>query len=115
MEKSTGTLGHTNPSALGKNIEAVHDYFTNTINETKKDIGEGFNLFKDGITDQFNKAGTYIKNDIVLPVNNFIKDVSQIDNEFEAERRNNAEYCMCIGGIMIPAEEVLKMPMEENY
>jgi hypothetical protein len=115
MEKSTAAFGQPNSSALGKNIDAVHDYFKNTVSETKKEIGEGVSQFKEGITDKLNKAGSYIKNDLALPVNNFIKDVSQIENEFEAERRNNAEYCMCIDGIMVPAEEVLKMPMEENY
>lgn len=115
MEKTTGTLSQPNSSALGKNIDAVHGYFKNTFCDTKKEIGEGFNLFKDGLTDKINRAGSYIKNDLVLPVNNFIKDISQIENEFEAERGSNAEYCLSIDGIMVSADEVLKMPMEENY
>ncbi len=102
-------------SVLEKNIEAVHHYFKNTLSETRKEISDGFTLFKDGISDKLNKTGAYIKNDLVLPVNNYLKDISEIEKEFEAERNNNAEYCICMEGKMVPAEEVLKMPMEENY
>ncbi|MES2849825.1 MAG: hypothetical protein V4685_12265 [Bacteroidota bacterium] len=112
MEKNIRT---DKSSVFEKNIEAVHHYFKNTLSETKKEISEGFTSFKEGISDKLNKTGAYIKNDLVLPVNNFIKDVTQIEKEFEAERRNNGEYCICIEGKMVPADEVLKMPMEENY
>jgi hypothetical protein len=115
MKKSIRILSHSNSSAFEKNIDAVQYYIKNTFSETRKEISEGLNSFKEGLTDKLNKTGSYIKNDLVLPVNNFIKDIAQIEREFEAERKNNAEYCICIDGKMIPAEEVLKMPMEENY
>jgi hypothetical protein len=48
-------------------------------------------------------------------VNNFIKDITQIDKEFEEERMKNEEHCIFMDGKMVPAAEVLNMSMEENY
>ncbi len=117
MEKSLGLISQpdSSSSAFEKNIDAVQHYIKNTFNETRKEISDGLTSFREGLTDRLNKTGAYIKNDLVLPVNNFIKDIAQIESEFAAEQKNNAEYCICIEGKMIPAEEVLKMPMEENY
>ena len=115
MQKSLSLICINSKCALENKIDAVGSYIKNTFTETKKDIGEGISLFKEGHTDKINKKGEYIKNDLVLPVNNFIKDITQIEKEFEAERDINAEFCICIEGKMIPAEEVLNMPMEENY
>jgi hypothetical protein len=114
MEKSIGTLSLPNSSSLEKNVGSVHTYLKNTFNETKREISEGLSSFKDGITGTFNRTGTYINN-LVLPVNNFLKDVAQIEKEFEEERRKNEQFCICLDGQMVPAEEVLNLPMEENY
>jgi hypothetical protein len=64
--------------------------------------------------DTFGDKQSYI-NLLTLPVNNFLKDLSQIERDFEAELKKNNEYCVCLNGKMIPANEVLSMPMEENY
>ena len=52
---------------------------------------------------------------MVLPVNNFLKDISQIEKEFENGGRIQHDFRLCIGGQMLPASDVLKMDMEENY
>ena len=114
MEKTTGILHLPNSTVLIRNIDTVQTYFKNTFSETKKEISESFSSFKDGITGTFNKTGAYIS-DLVLPVNNFIKDISQIEEEFEEERKKNEEYCICLDGQMIPATDVLNLQMEENY
>lgn len=113
MEKNNAISPDHLPG-LGNKIDAIHNYLKNTFSETRNDINEGFILFRGGITDKLNKTGSYIKNDLVLPVNNFIKDITQIDKEFEEECMKNGEYCICLDGKMVPADEVLTMSMEEN-
>lgn len=114
MENNKTLLLLPHSTVLIKNIDAVHTYLKNTFSDTKKEIGEGLSFFKEEITDKINKTGEYL-NHLVMPVNNFIKDLTQIDKEFEAERLKSNEYCICLNGQMVPASEVLNMPMEENY
>lgn len=113
MENTQGIdLPHS--TVLIRNIDAVQSFVKSTLNETKKEIGDGLSFFKEGIAEKIHKTGDYL-NSLVLPVNNFIKDINQIEQDFEAERRKNEDYCICLNGRMIPAAEVLNMPMEENY
>jgi hypothetical protein len=114
MENTQDSLYPAHPSGLARNMDAVQHFVRHTFQETKKEIGEGLNYFKDGIADRFQRTGSYLNN-LVLPVNNFIKDVQQMEQEFEQERTKNSEYCICLNGQMVPASEVLKMDMEENY
>lgn len=101
-------------TGLARNMDAVQDFVKNTLHDTRKEIGEGLNYFKDGVAGSFYKTGDYL-NSLVLPVNNFIKDITQIEREFEAERKKKGEFCIRLDGKMVPASEVLKMDMEENY
>lgn len=114
MKNTPTILQMPHSTILIRNIDAVQSFVKNTLHETKKEIGEGLSFFKDGIADKFHKTSNYLSN-LVLPVNNFIKDFTQIDQEFEAERMKNSEYCICLDGQMIPASQVLEMDMEENY
>lgn len=107
MEKTTGLL-------LPNNVDAVQYYIKSTFSETKREISEGLSSFKDGLSDTIHKTGNYINN-LVLPVNNFLKDLTQIEKEFEEEKTRNETYCICLDGQMIPAEQVLNLAMEENY
>ena len=114
MKKSTAGYLPPHSSELNRNIDAVQHFVMNTLQDTKREIGESLHYFKDGIAGRFNKTGAYL-NSLVLPVNNFIKDVQQMEQEFELERTKNSEVCICLDGRMVPASEVLKMDMEENY
>jgi len=114
MEKNTGILNLPDQSVLGKNVDAVHNYFKDTFNETKKEISESLSSFKEGLSDRLSKTGSYINN-LVLPVNNFLKDVTQMEREFEEEKIKNEAFCICLNGQMVPADDVLNLPMEENY
>lgn len=106
MEKSTSTY-MPGLSRLGKNIGQVHNYFI----EKRKEIADGLSFFKDDLSE---RTGRYIDH-VTLPVNNFLKDVAQIEKEFKEELSKGKEYCICIDGKMIPASEVLSLSMEENY
>ncbi len=114
MEKNTGILHLPNSTILIRNLSAAQSYLKNTLCETTKEIRGGLSFFKEGVTGRLHKTGACI-NAFALPINNFIKDFAQIDKEFVEERLKNAEYCICLDGKMVPASEVAKMPMEENY
>jgi hypothetical protein len=47
------------------------------------------------------------------PVNNFLKDRIEINQEFRQAKRH--EFCLCLDGRMVTASEILDMRMEENY
>jgi len=110
MEKSTSTY-MPGLSRLGKNISDVHHYFLETYKEKRKEIVDGLSFFKDDLSE---RTGRYIDH-VTLPINNFLKDVAQIEKEFKEEISKGEEYCICIDGKMIPASEVLSLSMEENY
>ena len=73
-------------------------------------IQGGITVIKDEFLGIYDKATSYM-NKMALPVNNFLKDLSQIDAEFKAELSSKT-FGPC--GI-IPIEEALKGPMESNY
>ena len=109
MEK-TPALNSCYNSPLNQGIDAVHNY----LHDKKEELQDSLSSFKDGLSDSMHKAKACI-NFIALPINNFIKDVRQIEKEFEEEFKKNEEYCICIEGKMVAASEVLSMQMEENY
>lgn len=112
MEKST-TPGMLY-SAIGKNLDSVQHYLKETYVEKKAAIAEGLSFFKDELSNTFDKTGRYI-NHIALPVNNFLKDMAEIERELKEELSRDGEYCICLDGKMVPASEVFSRPMEENY
>ncbi len=99
---------------FAENLNAIHGFVKKSIKEKRQVIAEGLSNFKDGLSDAFDDTKSYV-NLLTLPVNNFLKDISQIDQDFEEELKKNSEYSICLNGRMIPANEVLSMPMEENY
>ena len=52
---------------------------------------------------------------MALPVNNFLKDLAQIENELLQEISKNSPHYVLMNKEMIPVEIVLSEMMEENY
>lgn len=50
-----------------------------------------------------------------LPVNNFLKDRIEINQEFTQARKMKHDFSLCLDGKMVSATEILRMRMEENY
>jgi len=113
-------MQHSSPKHFNRlflfaaNLNAVHDFVKKSMKEKRQVISHGLSHFKDGVAGAFDETKSYVHL-LTLPVNNLLKDLSQIDQDFEEELRKNKEYCICLNGKMIPANEVLSMPMEENY
>ncbi|RYY64449.1 MAG: hypothetical protein EOO13_18475, partial [Chitinophagaceae bacterium] len=52
-------------------------------NSFSGNIQSGLTFLRDGINDAIDKTGDCLNNRIVNPVNNFLKDLTQMDHEFK--------------------------------
>ena len=65
------------------------------------------------LNDHFGKKQFY--RDKKLPVNNFLKDFSEIEKELKTEFCKDSTQFMTLDGKLVPVEQVLASQMEENY
>lgn len=77
-------------------------------------IRKGISFLKDGLTGAMEKTEDCITQ-LVLPVNNFLKDMREIEHEFKKVQEAETEFRLCLNGRLVAANEVLQMKMEENY
>ena len=106
---------------LLKETTPMNNVLKYSYDSAKKHIQGSVTVIQDGITsikDEFigiyDKAATIV-NKMALPVNNFIKDLTQIEAEFQAETATKSFSTSRSGCTLIPLEEALKGRMEENY
>lgn len=85
-----------------------------TDNRLTDNIQSGISFLREGISDAIDKTGDCISH-IVAPVNNFLKDITQMDREFKRVHESEHEFRICLNGQMVTAADVLNMDMEENY
>lgn len=109
------------PEVLNENKMTINSFLQQSYDQAKKQIEggvsfiqDGVTYFKDEITALYDKTGHYL-NKMVLPVNNFLKDLTQIDSELQQEISKDCQQLMSLNGQMVPVEQVLSQPMEENY
>jgi hypothetical protein len=104
------------PDILQENKESVHSFLQDTYAETKKQLQQGITVFKEEFTEIKNKAGEYFHL-LTLPVNNFLKDLTQIEKEFEFESQKEIIPVMefSTGCNFIPIDQISFGDMEENY
>jgi len=72
------------PEALIEDFLSLNAVLKETYTQARHQIQEGVNLFKEELTEMCDKAGNYLHR-IALPINNFLKDLSQIDAELKLE------------------------------
>lgn len=112
MEKSSANP--VNNTVLPENILTIHGFLNDSYQQAKQHISDGVSFFKNELFSIHDKSSCYISR-MMLPVNNFLKDIAQIETEFEQELKKASSHCLCINGEMVPAEVILSQPMEENY
>lgn len=100
--------------AVNGGINSIYDFLKNSYNEQKEKLSEGVSFLKDGLSDAIDKTRSYV-NIFAFPINNYLKDFTQIEEEFKQETSKSQEYCICLEGEMVTEGEVLSRPMEENY
>jgi len=84
-------------------------------NSLSGNIISGISYLRDGISDAIDKTGEHISTHIVDPVNNFLKDLTHMDHEFKKVLEAENEFRLCLNGKYVTAQDILQMPMEENY
>jgi hypothetical protein len=107
------------PELINENKMTINSFLTQSYGQAKKQFDGGVTLIQEGVSfikDEFStlcdKTGDYL-NKIVLPVNNFLKDFTEIETEFQQEEMKASGQT--IGCNIIPIEVALLSPMEENY
>ena len=109
-----GVLIEKTPEVISENNPTMQDFLKQSYQHAKKQIGSEITRIKEDFSDMFNHAGYYVNN-MVLPVNNYLKDFTQIDAELSQEINKEAAHFMTLNGQAVPIEQVLNQPMEENY
>src|SRR5687767_11972193 len=94
-----------NPDVLKENMVSIRSFLKDSYSNAKKNIQDGMNFFKDEFSAFYNKTGTYI-NQMMLPVNNFVKDISEIETELLQEKSNDPAASG--HGHLVPIEEAMR-------
>jgi hypothetical protein len=109
------------PATLEENKMTINSFLKKSYEEAKKQVEDSVSLIQDGISfikEEFSvfyhETGQCL-NKMALPVNNFLKDLTQIETELLQEVSKESPHYMLMNGEMVPVEEVLRMPMEENH
>ncbi len=118
----TNPMGsETKPAILQDNKVTMNSFLKDSYSHAKKQLEGSVTFLQDGvffikeeISNIYDKTGQYL-NKMVLPVNNFLKDLTQIDSELQQEVSKESAHLMYLDGHMVPVEQALARPMEENY
>jgi len=73
-------------------------------------VSESMNSLHDFLKTSYNEKKEWLAESIA-----FLKDFTQMEEEFQQELTKKSEFCICIEGEMLSENEVLSRPMEENY
>lgn len=103
-----------NPDVLADNMMTIHHFLRESYQQARRQLQDGVSFFKEEFTEIQVMAGQYV-NRMMLPVNNFLKDISQIDHELQLEVNKEPGQYVLLQGRTVPVDEVLAGPMEENY
>jgi hypothetical protein len=102
------------PDVLDENKVTIHSFLRDSYTQAKKQLKDGVSFFKEEFSAMYDRADQYIDR-MLLPVNNFLKDPKQIDSELSQEISPESTELVCLDGKIIPVEQALSQPMEENY
>lgn len=108
------------PEVLNDDKVTINSFLKQSYNQAKKQleggvtfVQEGVSFIKDEFSAFYHETGHYLK--MALPVNNFLKDLTQIETELQQEVSKESAQMICLNGNMVPVEQALSLPMEENY
>lgn len=101
---SVTTFNPLSSEIITDNLQNFNDAIQQSYSVAKKQLQDGVSVIKEEFTTIYETAGTYIQK-MVLPVNNFLKDLTQIDTELQVE----------ITKEKISLGEHNCMGLEENY
>lgn len=109
------------PEILEENKMTINSFLKQSYDQAKKQAGDSaafiqdkVSFLKEEFSAFFHETGQCM-NKISLPVNNFLKDLKQIETELLQEISKESPHYLLMNGEMVPVEKVLSGPMEENY
>lgn len=118
---TNSSMSVVQPDVLNENKMTIHSYLKQSYDEAKKQwedgvtfIQDGVSFFKEEFSAIYDKTGQYIDR-MMLPVNNFLKDMTQIDSELKQEISKESAELICLDGKIVTIDQALCQPMEENY
>lgn len=100
------------PEVLNDNKMTIHQFLRQSYTDMKGHMEDGVSFLKDMFFDMNRHAGVCITN-MLSPINNFLKDHSQIEAEFQQETVDAPEKITSPN--IVPIEIAMMSPMEENY
>src|SRR5687768_13854325 len=109
MSEQYSTVPQKSPDKV-----SLQDFIKISYSNALNRVQDGVSYIRDEITEMYQHSGYYI-DQMVLPVNNFLKDLTQIDSELSQETGKESTHFLSLDGQLVPAEQVLNRPMEENY
>lgn len=112
MEKSSNSLLFK--CVLPDNMLTIHDCLNNSYQHAKQQLHDSVSYIKTELTSIQNRGSFYFTK-MILPVNNFLKSIGQIESEFKQQQINEDTHSLPMNGEMVPSEKVLGTTMEENY
>ena len=74
------------PEVLSENMLLINSFIKQSYSQAKKQVQDGMSFIKEEFTSLYDMT-TNCLNRMALPVNNFLKDISQIEAEFRRELR----------------------------
>lgn len=95
-------------------LKQSYDHAKKQFQDSVSAIQEGYGVIKDEFIGIYDKAAGYMQK-FSLPVNNFLKDLAEIEAEFQAENSSRTIGLSTPPCCIIPIEEAIKGRMEENY
>lgn len=100
------------PGILDENRLTIHRFLRESYTEVSRHIQQGYSFFKEEFRQLQHSAETCFNN-MMLPVNNFLKDPLQMEKDFKVKETDKPQQAGA--GTIIPLEIALQSPMEENY
>ncbi len=106
-------LSLVKPDVLSENMLSISHYIKQSYSSARKQVQEGVNLIQEGVTFIKEEFTEYI-NLMALPVNNFLKDIAEIEADFRKELTAEVDIPPAPGVVPVSVA-IATGPMEENY
>lgn len=104
---------HTVPPQT-PDMVSFQDFLKSSYSNAVHRVQDGVSYIRNELYEMYSQTGYYL-DQMSLPVNNFLKDFTQIDSELSRETGKQSDHFIALEGQLIPVEQVLNRPMEENY
>lgn len=109
MENETLRFSHI--ETKNENPLTLRSFLSASCADTQQFLKEGTSFIKDELNSLYTMAENHLQK-MALPINNFLKDMIQLDQEIEYESKKQCGH-VCEGNF-VPLEQALLSPMEEN-